>query len=86
MVIPPSSSELEQKVMNKPQPAYRVFALLVAIPQFFVLFIGGIEAAKLIGLPENLQTGSSMLFALLCLLTPHYPAIAAAMKKSEPRS
>jgi hypothetical protein len=78
------SSESELVDVNKPHPAYRVFGLLVAIPQFFVLFIGGIEVGKLIGLPENLQTGASMLFALLCLLTPHYPAIAASLKNSKP--
>jgi hypothetical protein len=61
-----------------------VFGLLVAIPQFFVLFIGGIEVGRLIGVPEDFQTGASILFALLCLLTPHYQAIAASMKNSKP--
>ena len=84
MAIQPSSLELELVAVNKPHPAYRIFSLLVAIPQFFVLFIGGVEVGKLIDLPENLHTGASMLFALLCLMTPHYPTIAAAMKKPRP--
>jgi hypothetical protein len=64
--------------MNEPSLAYRIFSVPIAILQFGVLFIGGVEAAEWIGIPGRWQTGASGCFALLCLLWPHYPMLAAA--------